>query len=351
MRLLAFISLLFCPIWASEELSCGKLYYRTLFLDEESSILYVGAMDRLIKIQNLQNISLTSCDKDAMVFEADNVNGCASKGKSEDFECRNHIRVVQKIDENRLYICGTNAHSPKDFVIYNNLTHLARHEFYAGVGNGIAKCPFDPEDNSTAIWVKNGNPGGHPALYSGTNAEFTKADAVIFRGDIFDQASGRREYSFKRTIKYDSHMLDKPDFVGSFEIGDFVYFFLRETAVEYMNCGKVIYSRVARVLKKDTGGRNILMNNWATFLKARLNCSLPGEFPFFFNEIQDVFKASYDDTTFHAVFTTGLNGLHGSAICAFDLDDITEVFEGKKKKKSLYFLLKMPANHQIYGQN
>ena len=107
----------------------------------------------------------------------------------------------------------------------------------------MAKCPFDPEDNSTAIWVKTGNPGGHAALYSGTNAEFTKADPIIFRGDIFDEKTGRREYTFKRTIKYDSHMLDKPDFVGSYEVGDYVYFFYRETAVEYMNCGKTIYSR------------------------------------------------------------------------------------------------------------
>ena len=140
------------------------------------------------------------------------------RGKSESYDCRNHLRVIQKIDKDRLYICGTNAHSPKDMVIYSNLTHLARHEFFAGVGDGIAKCPFDPEDNSTAVWVKDGNPGGHPALYSGTNAEFTKADAVIFRGDIFDENTGRREYTFKRTIKYDSHMLDKPDFVGSYEV-------------------------------------------------------------------------------------------------------------------------------------
>ena len=28
-----------------------------------------------------------------------------------------------------------------------------------GVGSGIAKCPFDPDDNSTAIWVESGNPG------------------------------------------------------------------------------------------------------------------------------------------------------------------------------------------------
>lgn len=64
-------------------------------------------------------------------------------------------------------------------------------------------------------------------------------------------------------------------------------FFFRETAVEYINCGKNVYSRVARVCKKDTGGKNILTQNWATYLKARLNCSIPGEFPFYFNEIRE----------------------------------------------------------------
>lgn len=35
------------------------------------------------------------------------------------FECRNHIRVIQSMENgNRLYICGTNAHNPKDYVIY-----------------------------------------------------------------------------------------------------------------------------------------------------------------------------------------------------------------------------------------
>ncbi len=33
--------------------------------------------------------------------------------------------------------------------------------------------------------------------------------------------------------------LADPDFVSSFEYGDHVYFFLREAAVEYINCGKV----------------------------------------------------------------------------------------------------------------
>lgn len=78
----------------------------------------------------------------------------------------------------------------------------------------------------------------------------------------------------------------EPDFVGSFDIGQHVFFFFRETAVEYINCGKSVYSRVARLCKKDTGGKNILGQNWATYLKARLNCSIPGEFPFYFNEIR-----------------------------------------------------------------
>lgn len=90
----------------------------------------------------------------------------------------------------------------------SNLTHLPRHEFVPGVGMGIAKCPYDPADNSTAVWVEKGNPGDLPALYSGTNAEFTKADTVIFRTDLYNLTTGRKAFSFKRTLKYDSKWLD-----------------------------------------------------------------------------------------------------------------------------------------------
>ena len=63
-----FVSLILSPICAyATELSCGKLFYRTLFLDEDSSTLYVGAMDRIIKVENLNNITTTNCEKDSMV--------------------------------------------------------------------------------------------------------------------------------------------------------------------------------------------------------------------------------------------------------------------------------------------
>ncbi len=43
--------------------------------------------------------------------------------------------------------------------------------------------------------------------------------------------------------------------------------------VEYMNCGKAVFSRVARVCKNDVGGTRSLNAKWTSFLKARLNCS------------------------------------------------------------------------------
>lgn len=90
----------------------------------------------------------------------------------------------------RLYICGTNAHNPKDYVVYvsikwnytchvtdndgnpsfctlqSNLTDLPRSEYVPGIGLGIGKCPYDPLDNSTAIYVEKGNPDDLPALVS-----------------------------------------------------------------------------------------------------------------------------------------------------------------------------------------
>ena len=51
----------------------------------------------------------------------------------------------------------------------------------------------------------------------------------------------------------DIRLFVEPNFVGSFDVGEYIYFFFRESAVEYINCGKNIYSRVARVCKVCSG--------------------------------------------------------------------------------------------------
>ncbi len=115
-----------------------------------------------------------------------------------------------------------------------------------------------------------------------------------------------------RTDQFNSNWLNDPVFVATFEIGEYIYFFMRETAIEAMNCGQRVYSRVARLCKHEQGSQNY--NVWRSFEKARLNCSVPGDvnkksrneqFSFYFDEIQSV---SYQEKEglIYAVFTTPL---------------------------------------------
>lgn len=96
----------------------------------------------------------------------------------------------------------------------------------------------------------------------------------------------------------------EPHFVSVYEIGHFAYFFLKETAVEN-DCGKTVFSRVARICKNDMGGRFLLEDTWTTFMKARLNCSHSGDVPFYYNELQSTFFLPEQKLIF-GIFTTNL---------------------------------------------
>jgi chondroitin sulfate proteoglycan 4 len=78
-------------------------------------------------------------------------------------------------------------------------------------------------------------------------------------------------------------------------------------------------------------------NKWTTFLKARLNCSVPGDYPFYFDEIQSAFyvndNENEDNGVVYAVFTTPENSIAGSAICSFNLTSIERTFKGPFKTR------------------
>lgn len=140
-----------------------------------------------------------------------------------------------------------------------------------------------------------------------------------------------------------------PNFVSSFKFGQHVYFLFREIALETINCGKQIYSRIARVCLGDSGGQTRSnRDRWTTFAKVRLNCSIPGDFPFYFDEIQAstsvVMSAGQpnphtgnpneQEDLVYAVFTTPLNSIGGSAVCAYRMRDIQAAFEGPFKSQA-----------------
>ncbi|TSQ01597.1 Semaphorin-4E [Bagarius yarrelli] len=146
--------------------------------------------------------------------------------------------------------------------------------------------------------------------------------------------------------------LSKPNFIGMNHVAkanenpegddDEIYLFFSETAVEYDAYNKLDVSRVARVCKGDVGGQRTLQKKWTSFLKARLDCPvLQSRLPLL---IQDVFlfcPGNWKTCVFYGVFTPQTCDLffrdmpQYSAVCAYNIEDIKEVFS-KSNFKALY---------------
>ncbi|KAK1174109.1 semaphorin-5A-like isoform X1 [Acipenser oxyrinchus oxyrinchus] len=279
--------------------------YSQLTFDPGHNELIVGARNHLFRLR-LEDLSLIQEEE----WECDEFTkrACFSKGKSEE-ECQNYIRVLL-VNGDRLFTCGTNAFTP----ICTNRTLTDLTEIHDQI-SGMARCPYSPQHNSTALITSNGE------LYAATAMDFPGRDPAIYRS-----LGGLPPL---RTAQYNSKWLNEPNIVSSYDIGNFIYFFFRENAVEH-DCGKIVFSRAARVCKNDIGGRFLLEDTWTTFTKSRLNCSRPGEIPFYYNELQGTFFLPELDLLY-GIFTTNVNSIAASAVCVFNLSAITQVFNGPFK--------------------
>ncbi|XP_051564222.1 semaphorin-5B-like isoform X4 [Myxocyprinus asiaticus] len=280
----------------------GVRDYSQLTLDLTRNELIVGARNYLFRL-NLSNISLIQATEWGP--DEDTRRSCQSKGKTE-VECQNYIRVLL-VNKTEVITCGTNAFQP--LCIIREAGNVSR---VLERVNGVARCPYDPRHNSTAVVTERGE------LYAATVIDFSGRDPVIYRS-----LGGMPPL---RTAQYNSKWLNEPHFISAYDMGLFTFFFLRENAVEH-DCGKTVYSRVARVCKNDIGGRFLLEDTWTTFTKARLNCSRSGEIPFYYNELQSTFHLPEQDLIY-GIFTTNVNSIAASAVCAYNLSAITQAFNG-----------------------
>ncbi|NIG58083.1 semaphorin-6C isoform 3 [Pontoporia blainvillei] len=282
-----------------------------------------------------------------LTWRSQDMENCAVRGKLTD-ECYNYIRVLVPWDSQTLLACGTNSFSPvcRSYGVQRRgrgirtgvgeepkLGNQFNGDGPAGITSlqqegeelsGQARCPFDATQSNVAVFAEG-------SLYSATAADFQASDAVVYRS-LGPQPP-------LRSAKYDSKWLREPHFVHALEHGDHVYFFFREVSVEDARLGRVQFSRVARVCKRDMGGSpRALDRHWTSFLKLRLNCSVPGDSTFYFDVLQALTGPVnlYGRAALFGVFTTQTNSIPGSAVCAFYLDDIERGFGGKfKEQRSL----------------
>ncbi|VDK44044.1 unnamed protein product [Anisakis simplex] len=319
-------------------------HFKLLASDRNS--LMVGARDAVY------NLSMASMEVQhtiviAVIFDLQTIewapNGqtvedCLMKGKSR-VECHNYIRVMVRQTNGRCLICGTYAFSPKcrEYVYSGDENSLQQRRQF----DGQAISPYDPKDNSTAVFIAETN-----EIYTGTVSDFAGNDPLIYRKRLSDDDG-------LRTQRDDLKVLDSPNFVASFAYGEHVYFWYREWAAEATDGDRQVYARVARVCKGDKGGARPAHERWTSFVKARLNCSYPANTPFYFNELQAVSKPvpSNDDGSVlvYAVFTTPDSSVRMSAVCAFRMDAIKRLFDyGHFKVQQTAQSLWMPyRSHQM----
>ncbi|XP_042311702.1 semaphorin-4D isoform X4 [Sceloporus undulatus] len=296
--------------------------YSTLLLNEDKEVLYVGAREVIFALNSL-NISERKQEVFWKVTEYQKTR-CAEKGKSKQTECLNYIRVLQQLNDALLYVCGTNAFQP----VCDHL-NLTSFELMGRNDDGKGRCPFDPAQSYTSVMVDGD-------LYSGTSYNFLGSEPIISRNSL--QNPLRTEYAipwlnephfiFADVIRAD------PDSAG--EDDDKVYFFFTEVSVEYEFLGKLMIPRIARVCKGDQGGHRTLQKKWTSYLKARLLCSVPDK-NLFFNIVNDVFilkTPSLKEPVIYGVFTPQLNNVGLSAVCAYNISTVEDVFAKGKYMQS-----------------
>ncbi|TMS03155.1 Semaphorin-6A [Larimichthys crocea] len=279
--------------------------------------LYIAARD------HIYTVDTDTANSDEIFFskkmtwkskQAD-VDTCRMKGKHKD-ECHNFIKVLLQQNEDTLFVCGTNAFNPSCRTYKMDTLEALGEEI-----SGMARCPYDAKHANVALFADG-------KLYSATVTDFLAIDAVIYRS-LGDSPT-------LRTVKHDSKWLKEPYFVQAVDYGDFIYFFFREIAMEYNTMGKVVFPRVARVCKNDRGGSpRVLEKQWTSFLKSRLNCSIPGDSHFYFNILQavtDVIHINGRDVVM-ATFSTPYNSIPGSAVCAYDMAEVANTFTGRFKEQ------------------
>ncbi|XP_036444920.1 semaphorin-4D isoform X2 [Colossoma macropomum] len=316
--------------WRHEDVSLvefsepGVFNYSTLLLSEEREALYVGAREAIFEL----NIKDVSVKKNQVFWKVpeNHITMCTLKGKSKETDCLNYIRVVQMLDEDTLYVCGTHAFQPFcDYLSLKDFSLMEKQE------DGRGKCSYDPAQSFTTVMVDG-------ELYSGTAYNFLGSEPIISRYSL-SQSLLRTEYS--------TSWLNEPSFVFADVIregknsadgdDDKIYYFFTEVSVEYEFFGKLLIPRIARVCKGDLGGQRTLQKKWTSFLKAKLVCSMP-ELNFVFNVVHDVFilkTPDWRETVIYGVFTSQWGNVGLSAVCAYNMTSVDEVFsKGKYMQKA-----------------
>ena len=290
--------------------------------------VYVGAADHIYSFgRDLTLEESVNIDPQADKFEICTKFGEGGLANSEP-ECRNFIRVIQQVpsgfetnavDQRQIMVCGTNAFFPKCTI--HESASLSNFSFMTSNEDDAGYSPHSNSDPIVALLASNGR------FFSATLFQAFQPQRTI---GMARNPLGGDSLFHVRAPTSDPLWFNKPEFVSTYEIGDHIYFFIREPAYEVDNGQSIIYSRAIRICKNDDGQDSSNENTpFLTYQKARMTCSYGGErgsIPYNYDNLESTFlwNGSTQAPTLYGIFSSPDNGPEGGAICKFSFDETVE---------------------------
>ncbi|KAM9789514.1 semaphorin-4E-like [Neosynchiropus ocellatus] len=287
----------------------GVLDYSTMLLREDLDLLVVGASGMLYAL-HLDDISKKN---DSVKWDVTPQQALKCEGQTirAATDCRNQIKTLLKTQDDRMLVCGTHALDPQcDHMSYvdGKLTLEGKED------SGTLKCPSDPSGSSASLMIGND-------VYSATESIFSRSPPNFVR-----TSANKVTFSDPKFVAMEMMPESENSDAGD---DDKIYLFYSEIAVEYETYKPMRVSRVARVCKGDLGGPHHFAKRWTSFIRARLQCPIPGtEWSYI---IQDTYRwcdphQDWKSCLFFAVFTAQTWPSVVSAVCVYSVTDISREF-------------------------
>ncbi|XP_029437675.1 semaphorin-7A-like [Rhinatrema bivittatum] len=284
-----------------------------LFHEERCTQAYIGGRGVLyILTINGPNVS-----ESKIMLKPDDkaMKKCEDKYPTAQDVCDNYIRVIQRINNITIIVCGTNADSPRCWFMNKDSKIVRDSSGQQDFINGERISPALPSQAAVTISVE-GN------LYSALSQE----RSVV-----------QRSYGEKKLVKTEDKWLGRAEVVSMAllpekdKTAEEIYFFFNDINRTAGQDEESIKVKLGRVCKVDEGGKNFLVDFWTTFLKADLICGGPSDFQYF-NKLQDAFLLAGDSESRGTVFAVFRSLCGSTAVCAYSMDRISRAFATSKLK-------------------
>ncbi|XP_041649065.1 semaphorin-7A [Cheilinus undulatus] len=287
--------------------------YISMYHPEGSDTLYVGGQ-AMIYVLTFTNRGVRDLQIPA-ASDQTAIDTCKAKAAPLELECDNFITVIQKVNDT-LIVCGTNAGSPRCWMLVND-TVLT--DVQGQIASPSDISPPYPSQKSISLPADG-------SLYSAMSSVAGHAGSI------------RRTFGSQKLLKTENIWLLNPQFAGAaiipstLKYKEEIYFFFSEFNKTARVDEEPYRARIGRICTVDEGGiKALLENSWTTFMKARVMCGA-GNTQQQYNNMKQAVVLTAQDKRAGVLYGLFSNAWGRNVICAYSIEDIDQAFSTSKLK-------------------